>query len=217
MTRALVASLAVALVAAANAGGVRGGFSANVTNEFFPLPRGRTLIYVGSKDGKAARDVFHVTRRTAIIEGAACTVVDDRLYLDGRLEERTTDWYAQAASGTVWYFGERTAELDRHGRVTSTEGSWRAGENGARPGVFMPAHPRVGQSFAQEHAKGVAEDRFRVVAVQPAGPKATVETREWTPLEPGVVDRKRYVRGYGTDVEETVKGGDEHLELIAVH
>jgi len=217
VTRTIVATLAVALVAAANAGGGHGAFSARVTNDFFPLPPGRTLIYIGSKDGKAARDVLHVTRQTAIVGGAPCAVVDDRLYLDGQLEERTTDWYSQAASGTVWYFGERTAELDRHGRVTTTEGSWRAGENGARPGVFMPARPRVGQSFAQEHAKGVAADHFRIVAVHRAGPKATVETREWTPLEPGVVDRKRYVRGYGTDIEETVKGGDEHLELIAVH
>ena len=41
-------------------------------------------------------------------------------------------------------------------------------------------------------------------------------TREWTPLEPGVVDHKHYVRGVGTAREETVRGGDELNELVAV-
>jgi hypothetical protein len=39
--------------------------------------------------------------------------------------------------GNVWYFGEDTAELDKHGNVTSREGTWRAGRNGARAGLFM--------------------------------------------------------------------------------
>ena len=41
-------------------------------------------------------------------------------------------------------------------------------------------------------------------------------TEEWTPLEPGVLDRKLYVRGIGIAVEKAVKGGDEHLELLSV-
>ena len=44
----------------------------------------------------------------------------DRLYLDNRLEERTTDWYSQDSKGNVWYFGENTAELDKQGNVKST-------------------------------------------------------------------------------------------------
>ena len=132
-------------------------------------------------------------------------------YLSGKLRERTTDWYSQDARANVWYFGEQTAELDRRGRVVSSEGTWQAGVHGARPGVFMPARPRVGQSFAQEHAKGVAEDHFRVVAVG----ATKLETREWTPLEPGVLDKKVYASGTGTALEQTVKGGDEFLKLVA--
>ena len=41
-------------------------------------------------------------------------------------------------------------------------------------------------------------------------------TKEWTPLEPGVVDHKYYVRGTGTVLEQTVRGGDERLELVSV-
>ena len=92
-------------------------------------------------------------------------MLDDRLYVRGRLAERTSDWYTQDAKGNVWYYGEATAELDAQGNVTSTEGSWQAGVDGARPGIFMPAHPKVGQSFRQEYYKGHAEDRFRVLSV----------------------------------------------------
>ena len=214
--RRFVLVAAAALVLAAPAGGTRPGFSAHVTNRFFPLAPGTTKISIGHVDGKRAKNVFRVTHRTAVIDGAPCVVVDDRLYLNGKLVERTTDWYSQDAKGTVWYFGENTAELDANGRVVTTEGTWRAGRNGARPGVFMPAHPSKGQVFQQEHARGVAEDHFRIVSVIIGGGKDTVETREWTPLEPGVVERKTYVLGIGTDIEQTVKGGDDYLELIQV-
>jgi hypothetical protein len=188
-----------------------GGFSARVDNPWFPLKPGTISVYAGVKDGKTARDVVTVTRRTKTIGGAPCRVVDDRLYLNGRLAERTSDWYTQDAKGNVWYFGEATAELDGHGRVTSTEGSWQAGFDGARPGVLMPAHPRVGQAGLQELYRGHAEDRYRVVGL--VGP--ALLTEETTRLEPGVVDHKHYVRGVGVVVEQTVTGGDERLELIA--
>ena len=132
---------------------------------WFPLVPGTTYVYRGVKDGEPTRDVVHVTSRMRTIDGVRCVAVTDRLYASGRLAERTTDWYAQDRSGTVWYFGEDTAELDRAGRVTSREGSWLAGEDGARAGVFMPARPRVGQAFRQELLKGHAEDRFRVIGV----------------------------------------------------
>jgi hypothetical protein len=38
-------------------------------------------------------------------------------------------------------------------------------------------------------------------------------TREWNPLEPGVVERKYYARGVGLILEEQVKGGSERAEL----
>jgi hypothetical protein len=142
-----------------------------------------------------------------------CVAVLDRLYLRGRLEERTTDWYSQDAQGNVWYLGEDMAELDVHGRVTTTEGTWRAGVDGAVAGIYMPAHPRVGQTGRQEYYRGHAEDRFRVIAR--FGTNAVL-TRETTRLEPGVVDHKLYVRGVGTVLEQTVRGGDERNELVTM-
>jgi len=190
-----------------------GQFSATVTNPWFPLAPGTTYTYLGVKDGKPSRDLVAVTHRTITIADAPCVVVSDRLYLAGHLAERTLDYYSQNANGDVWYFGEDTAELDTKGRVTSREGTWRAGVDGARPGIFMPAHPRVGQTGQPEFYRGHAQDHFRVVAF--LGPNA-LRTEEWTPLEPGVLDHKLYVRGVGDVLERTVKGGDELNELVSV-
>ena len=151
-----------------------------------------------------------------------CVVIDDRFYVSGRLSERTTDWYSQDKHGNVWYFGEATANLDENGHVTSTEGSWEAGRDGARAGIFMPARPRVGQSFRQEFYRGHAEDHFRIIGVRASvrtpytSSKRALLTKEWTPLEPGVIDHKFYVYGVGTVLEQTIKGGSELNELVSV-
>jgi hypothetical protein len=198
-----------------------GDYSAHVTNEWFPLAPSTTYVYKGVKDRNAVRDVMTVTRGTFTIAGVPCVVVEDRLYgKSGRVIERTTDWYTQDKMGNVWYFGEDTAEIGKNGRVLSTEGSWKAGVDGAKPGIFMPAHPKVGQSFRQEFYKGHAEDHFRVLSllgsVFSPSMKNALWTQETTPLEPGVLDHKLYARGIGMVLEHTVKGGDEHLELVSV-
>jgi hypothetical protein len=199
-----------------------GPFSARVDNPWFPLTPGTTYVYRGVKDGEPARDVVTVTHQTRTIIGAPCVAVSDRLYLSGRLEERTTDWYSQDAKGNVWYFGEATAELDARGRVKDRSGSWLAGRDGAQPGIFMFAHPRVGQSARQEYLKGQAEDHFQVLSLHASvnvpylSSTRAILTKEWTPLEPGTIDHKYYVRGIGTVLEQTVKGGVERNALVSI-
>jgi len=223
MKAAILVSAVVALFVAISGAAQGGrGFSARVDNPWFPLRPGTTYVYVGEKDGQPSRDVMTVTHRTATIEGAPCVVVDDRLYLNGRLAERTTDWYTQDARGNVWYLGEATAELDRHGRVTSTSGSWRAGANGAEPGIYMPGSPRVGQSGRQEYYRGQAEDHFRVLSLNASVRVPYVHSsralliKEWTPLEPGVLDHKLYVRGVGMVLEQSIHGPGERGALVQV-
>jgi hypothetical protein len=210
--RRLLVICAAALATGGAAHGAPAPFSAQVTNPWFPLHPGSRYVYSGIKDGRPSREVMAVTHATATIDGAPCVAVDDRLWIRGRLEERTTDWYTQDANGNVWYYGERTAELDRAGHVTSTSGTWRAGVDGAQPGIFMPARPRVGQGGRQEYLKGQAEDHFKVIAR--FGDNAVL-TQETTPLEPAVVDHKLYVRGVGTVLEQTVRGGSERNELVS--
>ena len=218
---AIAAVLALAAAAPARATeGHAPRFAARVTNPWFPLHPGMRWVYRGREGGGRAREVVRVAGRVDVIDGARCAVVLDRLHRDGHLAERTTDWYAQDRRGRVHYFGERTAELD-HGRVTSREGSWRSGREGARDGIFMPARPRVGRRYEQEHDPGVAEDRFTIVSRRatitvPYGRfHRVLVTKETTPLEPGVVDRKWYARGVGQLEEATVRGGDDRLRLVA--
>jgi hypothetical protein len=85
----------------------------------------------------------------------------------------------------------------------------------------MFARPRPGRWARQEYYKGQAEDHFKVLSL---GVPVTVPyistthamlTREWTPLEPGVIDHKYYVRGIGTVLEQTAKGPTERNELVS--
>ena len=197
-------------------------FSPNVTNRLFPLTPGKTLVYTGTKDGKKALDLVVATSRTRRIDGVRTRVVVDRLYLNNVLSERTSDYYAQDRCGNVWYFGEDTAELDRHGHVVSTEGSFHAGVDGAQPGVFMQAHPQLGRRFRQEWYQGQAEDVFKVIdrsapVTVPFGSfRHALRTEETNALEPDVLDNKYYVRGIGEVAELSVKGPRETLRLVEI-
>lgn len=197
-------------------------FSATVDNPWFPLVPGTRLRYDGSSEGEATVDVVEVTHETAIIAGVPCVVVRDTVTEAGDVVEETTDWYSQDRLGNVWYFGEDTRTLDSEGNMLSTEGTWQAGVDGARPGIFMPADPEIGQSFQQESYPGHAEDRFVILqrGVPVKVPYGSFEdamlTAEWTPLEPDVLGEKVYVEGIGLVKELDVAGSHEFLELVAV-
>lgn len=200
-----------------------GDFVARVDNPWFPLQPGSEYRYAGVKDRRMMVDVVRVTDRTKRILGVETTVVHDVVKLNGVPEEVTNDFYAQDRHGNVWYFGEATRELDEHGNTISTEGSFQAGMNGARAGVLIPGHPSVGLAARQEFLKGQAEDHFKVldlnaeVSVPFVSSHHALRTREWTPLEPSVLDNKYYVRGIGTVREISVKGPAERLELVSVN
>src|SRR5262245_47181116 len=236
---AVVAGAAAVVVAGAGVAGLRdsspassarscpkpqalpSSFAARVDNPWFPLVPGTTYTYKGKQDGEPSKDVLSVTHDTKTILGVATTVIHDQVLMKGKLVEDTFDWYAQDADGNVWYFGEDTRELD-NGQVVSTEGSWQAGVNNANAGIFMPAHPTVGQSFKQEDAKGVAEDCTKIVALDASvktpyvSSDASLKTEEFSLLEPGVLDNKYYVRSVGNVREQTIQGGNDELELISV-
>jgi hypothetical protein len=198
-----------------------GNFGPVINNPYLPLIPGTIFTYQGTKDGAPVTDVITVTHQTQVIEGVATTVVTDLVYVSGQLEERTIDWYAQDKQGNVWYFGERTAEL-QNGHVVSTEGSWKAGVNGAQAGIVMEAHPQVGDTYQQEFAPGVAQDMATVLSLnaQFTTPQRTftncLQTAEFSPLEPGFLEYKYYAPGVGFLGSVTVQGGSETLELVGV-
>jgi hypothetical protein len=196
-------------------------FTTVVDNPFLPLAPGTRMTYEGRSGEGLERIVVEVTRDTRTVMGVTCLVVRDTVTVGGNVVEDTYDWYAQDGDGNVWYFGEATTAYEK-GKPQSTEGSWEAGVDGARPGIVMKAQPAVGESYRQEYYRGHAEDRADVLSLTATAsvPYGTfrdmVMTRDYTPLEPDLVEHKYYARGVGFVLEEEVEGGDTRLELVKV-
>jgi hypothetical protein len=159
-------------------------------------------------------------RRTVV--GVATVVVHDVVRIDDEIIEETFDWYAQDVEGNVWYFGEDTTSYE--GGAADKAGSWEAGVEGALPGIVMPAGPAVSDiGYRQEFWAGKAKDMGQVIAVSgsvtvPAGTfDDTIRTRDWTPLEPDIVEEKVYARDVGLVSESKVDTGEtEELVEYAV-
>ena len=196
-------------------------FSTTIDNPYLPLVPGTRMVYRERGDDGPGRIVVTVTRRTKTVQGVETVVVRDRAFIAGELVEDTRDWYAQDRRGNVWYFGENTKEYE-DGKVVSTDGSWRAGRDGARAGIVMLARPRVGDSYSQEYAPGEALDQATVLRLDgsrtvPYGSfDDLLVTRDFSELEPAVVERKFYARGIGVVLEKLVQGGRERVALVKV-
>ena len=195
-------------------------FVRHVTNPFFPLKPGTLLVYRGVKDGKLQTDRVFVTYKTRLIQGVRATRVQDIARHRGRLLEKTFDFYAQDKQGNVWYLGENTKAYE-NGHV-STGGSWLTGRNGAQPGIIMEANPQPPDGYRQEYYKGHAEDQAWIlsrgghVRVPLGRLNHKLATLEWSPLEPKVVDKKVYARGYGIAREVSLTGAKETALLVRV-
>ena len=192
-----------------------------IDNTYFPLTPGTTFVYEGESEDETIRDEVYVTNETRVVMGVNTTVVRDREFVDGELEEETFDWYAQDNEGNVWYFGEDSREYE-DGEVVSSAGSWEAGVNGAQPGILIEGDPQVGDTYRQEYLAGEAEDMAEVVSLNESVSVAygsfenCLKTKEWTPLEPGIEENKYYAAGTGLILETTVKGESERLELVDI-
>jgi hypothetical protein len=198
-------------------------FSSPVPNPYFPLKPGTVFVYRGTEGRQKLIEHLRVTHHTKRIEGVKTIVIGDVLYSNHRLNEATHDFYADDNHGTTWYFGERTATYDKHGHVTSREGSWLAGRNGGQAGIIMPADPKPTDAYRQEFLPTHAEDQAWIVAnhgtvTVPFGTvNDVVRSYEWTRLEPNVVSLKLYAPHLGIVMEKDVAGGTEFMRLIAVH
>jgi len=102
------------------------------------------------------------------------------------------------------------------------EGSWESGVKGAKGGLIMLGEPKVGSTYDQEFAKDVAEDKATVLSLDdnltvPYGSYSNViKTKEFSALEPDVVEQKYYADNVGDIKEKTLKGSKEGIELVEV-
>lgn len=188
-------------------------FVRDIDNPYLPLTPGNVWRYEVTEGGEVTETIeVRVTTETREVAGVVTTVVHDVVTdASGEVIEDTYDWYAQDAMGNVWYFGEDTTAYDDG--VSSTDGSWEAGVDGARAGLVMAARPRVGDGYQQEFREGVAEDRAEVLSLDETRGEWTglVETLDTTPLEPGLEEHKFYAEGLGLVLEE---GETETVTLV---
>jgi hypothetical protein len=195
-------------------------FVDTVDNRYWPLKPGTAYHFKGVRGTTPQTDDAVVTHQMKIVLGIKCTVVRDTVSEHGKPVERTHDWYAQDKRGNVWYMGEDSFERE-HGRFVKASDSWKAGVNGAKPGIIMPANPRPGESYRQEYYPPEALDEARVVSLRgtvkvPYGSfKRALVTSEFSPVEPQT-ERKYYVAGVGEVREFVVKGHHEEFRLVSV-
>jgi len=192
-------------------------FTTDITNQYWPMSPGSRWVY-RETDGKGGvqRVVVTVTDQTKVIDGVTARAVHDVVSEDGQPVEVTDDYYAQDSSGTLWYLGENTAEYE-NGKVSSREGSFEAGVDGAQAGVILPGDPQVGQSYRQEYKAGEAEDQGKILTLDgtvtvPFGHfTGALGTEDSNPLD-GSVEHKFYAKGVGP--VQTLDVGTKGQEVL---
>jgi len=148
---------------------------------------------------------------------------EDEDEVPGTPVEDTQDWFAQDKDGNVWYFGEISLNYE-DGQIVDIEGSWKTGEDGARPGILVPASPMVDDVYRQEWLLDDAEDVAKVVSTS-AMPElgeenpgdcsgGCLQTLEWNPLEADSYEYKYYEAGVGMVQEVDLEDPESTVELV---
>ncbi|OFV83587.1 MAG: hypothetical protein A3D93_01845 [Acidobacteria bacterium RIFCSPHIGHO2_12_FULL_67_30] len=186
-------------------------FKSSGRNPYFILEPGYQLILEGEERSNFVRLEITVLDETATIAGVNTRVVTEVEYVDNQLVEISRNFFALCEPGnSIFYFGE---EVDTYqdGEIVGHQGSWKAGENGARPGLMMPGNAQLEAKYFQEIAPGVALDRAEIVSltevvVTPAGVFVeALKTEETTPLEPEAREFKFYAPGIGLIQDSSLK------------
>lgn len=194
------------------------------TNPYFPLGVGNRWVF----DDEEERIEIVVLDETKRVEEIDCIVVNDRVFIEGKLVEDTDDWFGLRKDATVDYCGEAVQDFEffegddpEEAQLVSIDGSFKAGEGGAKAGTAFLGEPTVGRAYRQEWDAGNAEDNGKVLSTDYAYGK-DAELDEFVPkelaelmcadgdcvviqdtssLEPDAFERKYYARGIGKFLE----------------
>lgn len=188
----------------------------NIDNPYLPIDAASTRVYRGivSDACEFSKETIGYAPGVEMVAGVATRVVRDQAWLldaeDGEciadsavLEEDTIDYYAEDDDGNVWYLGEETYTPAEDSPLCSSEGSWLAQVDEAEPGLLMLANPQPGDRYQQEFDEDNAEDWGAVlrlnrrVAIEFGTFDDCAVTREWSPLEPGAIEKKSYCMADG--------------------
>jgi hypothetical protein len=173
-------------------------FTTEIDNPYWPMKPGSQWVFRETNaEGSVSRVVVTVLDKTkTIANGVDARIVHDQVTEGGQVAEDTYDWYAQDAAGNLWY---------------------------ALPGIIMPASPQVGMTYREEYYKGHAEDGASIISTDalakvPYGRfEDGVQTRNFSAIEPDVIEEKIYAQGVGVVLEITVSGGSDRDELLSYH
>lgn len=188
-------------------------------NRYFPLTPGLFRRYEGVEKGHFVELEITVLNQTKVIHfeangqtvTAKTRVVEERHHTDGELVEVSRNFFARcSATGDIFYFGEKV-DIYENGEIVSHDGSWKAGQDDAQPGLIMPSLFLLGARYFQETAPDVALDRAEHLAMgfefdTPAGVfENCVKIFETSALDPGLEDNKIYAPGVGLIADNSVE------------
>ena len=198
-------------------------FQPVITHPLFPLSLTGPKVFAGEETDESGKAITtrlesHLLASTEVVMGVTVAVLEETAYKDGQLVERALDYFAQHRDGSVYYFGEKVDNYDG-GKFKDHHGQWIAGEGQNKPGIIMGAKPSVGQTFEQELAPGIAEDKSTVLSTTesvttPAGAYANcIKTKDFTPLEPDIEEFKWFCPSIGLAQEQ---GAETSSKLISI-
>lgn len=189
---------------------VGGNFSTNLVNQFTALPIGRKLVYEGdTEDGKEKIEITVKGTKRIKMGGATVNAAiyrdtvwidadDDGVYEKNELHEDVKDYMAlNKTTNDIWYFGEDVSYYE-DGKLIGHEGTWLAGVDGAKPGIFVKNNPVAGDSYLQECWDGEAEDTVDVLSTTATVKtvlgefKNCLKTYDYNPNDPESREHKYY-------------------------
>jgi hypothetical protein len=177
----------------------KGELTSTGRNPYFILEPGYVLVLEGGNE----KHTITVLAETRMVDGVETRVIEERETKAGKLVEVSRNFYAiSKRTNSVFYFGE-DVDIYTAGKVTSHDGSWLSGVQGARYGLMMPGVPLLKARYHHEIAPKAALDRAEIVSLRetvktPAGVfKSCVKVEETTPLEPATKEWKYYAPGVG--------------------
>jgi hypothetical protein len=192
-------------------------FTHVISNKYLTLKPGTRATYEKATPRGVMRVQIAVSGKTKKVMDVTTLVVRSREWLNDQLIEETREWVAQDKQGNVWQFGEAVNNYE-NGKLVDHDGSWKAGVDGAKPGILMLNDPKVGDTYRQQYRPASAEDMGTVAAVGkklavPQGPffENCVEILDWNRVEADR-DHKYYCVGLGMMV--FAENGEERLKLV---
>ena len=216
----LVAAWAGFAVSAAQAGENAPTFShaREITNSFLPLASLQQDL-LESKSERVERTAKPEVKKSFVIAGQTveALAVEDKEFTDGKLTEITLDYFAQDDAGTVYYLGEDVDEY-KNGSISGHNGGWLLGKETQKPGVLLPAHPKVGDKFMSEDVPKITWEKDAVISVGEtvAVPAGTYENclKVKERASDGTTEYKYYAPGIGC-IKEVESDGEVALKSHA--